>query len=176
MTRLLSTVIGAQTSTQGGDTVANTAAATNFATSHTLAASMLNVAGRVLHIHCAGTCTNAGLGQTIRLAVLFGTNTIVSLGSFTPTDVSGATDNWFLEADMICRSTGATGTVWGTGNLFMTTGVLKTLDGIIYSAGSPVTIDLTAAQTIYIEAKWSGALAANSITMDEFITHLGGTS
>src|SRR5438132_13058854 len=113
-------------STISGDSsaIANTATETAFSTgSVTISANTLR-AGDILRVRASGrfSTTVAPTMQCNLRWVSVNTNPIIVCTSVITDPVSGAVnEQWDFEALFICRSTGATGTVDGTGSVFMPT-------------------------------------------------------
>ena len=90
--------------------VSNVAVATSFGQTYTIPAASL-VAGDVLHIVAQGTVPNTTTNTTLNVALKFGSTVI---GSTTAIDPANG-DMWLIEADIVVRTAGASGTIVATG-------------------------------------------------------------
>jgi hypothetical protein len=157
------------TNTASSSAIANTAAETNFSLSYSLPANALT-AGKALRI-IAGGIFSTTLTPTLALRVKAGTTTLLSTGDYTPLSASLTTRLWSLEAILVCRTVGASGTIHGNGMVQCADAASSVLDGtaiVLGNTGATITLDTTAAQTIQLSADWSVASASNTITMHHF--------
>jgi hypothetical protein len=125
--------------------------------SATLIAAYFNVAGRALKVKAWGVLSNTGT-PTLNIKVKAGSTVLAATG-----DVTLAADQtnaqWELECDIVCRSTGAAGTVIAQGRL--------RVDDVFYPMVNTAVsgaIDLTAAIVVGVTAEWSAAAAGNTIS------------
>lgn len=97
----------------------------------------------------------------ITFNVNLGVTTLMTSGAVTTATVSGKL--WKLEADFVCRTNGPSGTVFGQGDVLLTTsGTALTPYGMVTTAA--VTVDTTAQQTVDLTVTWGTASASNTIT------------
>lgn len=79
--------------------------------------------------------------------------------------LASASNNAFdFEGTIICRSTGASGSVVATGFVTYDTGVLLRGVGALNNAGGATTVDTTASQVLDVTVQWQTANAANTLT------------
>lgn len=156
----------ANTSIPAGNTVANTAADTNFTSKYTLAANALSV-GQVIRFTASGTYGTALLvAPTITLSVKFG-STVVASGSQTLI-LNLANKGWSLDAQFIVFATGSSGTIEGQGDFSFDTAVTKTVNT------SSITVNTTVSNDLQISANWSAANSNNTITLRQLIIEFLG--
>ncbi|MGH7179154.1 MAG: hypothetical protein ACREJC_17380 [Tepidisphaeraceae bacterium] len=148
-------------------TVANTTTETTLIGSGvgslTFAANSL-VAGRSIRIRARGYWgTDAVTAGTMRWRIKLGSTTVLDTGVITPT--VGITNLlWKLDADITCRTTGASGTVFGQGYVDRQemAGIADFKNAMVNTATT--TIDTTAAQALDVTFAWGTADADNTIT------------
>jgi hypothetical protein len=117
------------------------------------------IAGKTLLIKGSGFHSSTA-SPTCDIKVKFGSTTIVTTGAHTH---HNATNGYFeFSAIITCRTTGASGTVFGQGSFFDATELVPM--GTI----ATVTINTTTTQAITVSAQWSAASASNTISMTNF--------
>jgi hypothetical protein len=146
------------------NTVANTASECNFGTNYTLPANYC-VPGRVIRVIGQGIFSSTG-SPTLTFKIKFGT-TAIGTSPATSATSSGSTA-FRVEFQIICDTTGASGTVEGQGIVFVFNNASSSTDSQIATAGT-TTVDTTASQTAQMSVTWSAANAANTITLRQFI-------
>lgn len=142
-------------------TVANQSAETTLVGaglgSAALIAAYFSAAGKLLRVRAWGILSNTGT-PTLNLKVKAGSTVLAATGDVTleadQTDVQ-----WSLEVDIVCRTTGATGTVFAQGLARVGVVFYPMTNTAVSSA-----IDLTAAITVGVTADWSAADSGNSIS------------
>ena len=144
-------------------TVANTVTETSLfaggSGSLTIAANALTVGG-IIDFRLTGIISDTAT-PTLRLRVKFGATTILDSTAVT---LGAITNDYFeVKGQIICRTTGVSGTVIGAA-LFDTSG--GDLLPLVRTGGSPdtVTIDTTATQAFDITLEWGAASASNTVT------------
>lgn len=159
-----------------GTAIANTTTETIIFPNTTFPAGYMQD-GRVVRITAYGRhSTTATPTVTFRIR-WGGVSGTVLAASGAITAGSGVTAAmWMLEALLVCRSNGATGTIFTTGRALLgedaapTVGSATNAPGIsmMGSAGvatpAAVTVDLSADQALAITAAWSAASASNTLT------------
>lgn len=110
----------------------------------TLPANFFTV-GKTLKIYMTGTLTTAAAPGTVTLIAKLGSVTICTSAATTPT-VSLTNVQWTLEVSMTCRTTGASGTVVGTGRLTYGT----TMATIAMPATAAVTVNTTTSNAVAV--------------------------
>lgn len=167
----VSGVVFANTTIQGGDTVANTTSETNFASNYSIPANDCQP-GRVFRVTAQGLYSTAGTAPTLNMRVKFGTTVLVASGTNT-TSASAVSREWRLEFQLTCISTGVSGSVEAGGTF---TRFSSTVASVLWELrnAATVTVDTTATQTLQISAQWSAASASNTITMRQLIIEESG--
>ncbi len=151
-----------------GNTIANTAAATQFSTNYVLPGNVMQ-AGTTIKFKISGTYGATGT-PAIDLVILFAGQGILTTTAFT-TAIPGAVEAWYAEAEIICFTPGATGKVNAQGRWIFWTS-LTTNQMIASPVSTTFTIDTTANQTLAIQVQWSAGAPANTITLLEFIVDI----
>jgi len=132
--------------------------------SKTIGANTMQV-GTIYRITVSGSLT-ALAGQAITIRVKFGSTTIVTTNSNNLGTVNG-TRMFRLSSDITVRSTGAGGTVIGSGVFAFSN--TSSIAGILWELeaqggnGTTSNIDTTVAQVIDVTAQWGSANPSNSI-------------
>jgi hypothetical protein len=147
-------------------TVANTTTETTLAAAGKgtlpLPANRL-VVGRELRLDVWGVLSSLGAAPgTLNIKVKLGATLIISTGAVTLT-ASLAAAVWHLEAKIVCRTIGATGTVMGQGKLTITNGLVDIVEQLS-NGTSTVTVDTTASKLVDVTATFGTANAANTIS------------
>lgn len=125
-------------------------------------------AGGGLRVTAAGRYSTTGT-PTLTFTLMYGgTGGVTLAASSAITTGSGVTNlTWRLQAEIICRTIGTSGTVMTIGEV---SGVLATAVALIpASAPAVATIDTTAAKTLDLCATWSASSASNTITCHSFL-------
>lgn len=137
--------------------IASTNAETNFSLNVSLAAGLMNAVGAAIRSHAAGRLSSTGT-PTLTLRIKLGSTTIFDLGA----QSVGAVSNqpWNIDFTIVCRSTGASGTVFVVAQVQRVGGRTGT------TIGTLTTVDLTAAQTLQISAQWSVSSASNTTVQE----------
>ena len=150
-------------------TVANTITETTLVT--TGAGSVILpagffVAGRTINFKMYGTIASV-LTPTLRIKAKLGAVVVIDTTAATLLTITG-TNLFTTEGKITCRTTGATGTVFGQGLALYYTGV-SGLAGISSPNTATSTIDTTVAQTLDITVQWGTASASNTITSTNLV-------
>lgn len=154
--------------TQTADvTVNNSAAETTIlgtvTGSKTLAVNVLTQ-GKLLHGIVRGRYgSDTVTPGTMRIKVKLGSVTILDSGAQTLPN-SATTKLFDIDYDLICRTTGGTGTVWAQGKVLIgdTSGLIPQVFPMVNTSTS--TIDTTATQAVDITVTFSVADADNTVT------------
>lgn len=137
--------------------------------------------GKKLHIRAFGRATTGATPGNLVVSLLYGTGADangVVLASSAATALTASQTNLTWQADFYvhCRSTGATGTLFCTGELVANPGlVASTLQPIMIPASAPVVsaaCDLTAALILSVQASRSGSTAETMQIHDLEVTAL----
>lgn len=144
--------------------VSNTVTETAFDTSVALPGSYLR-AGDVLRIRGQAIATATNSTDTLTLKLYVGSLQIATTGAV---DVAN-NDIGLIDADVVIRTAGASGTVVAAGLAGL--GASATVTGKAFYLAS-ASLDTTASNTIAIKATWSNASASNSCRLDVFNVQL----
>lgn len=169
----VSTAYGVMGAVQGGDTVANTTTATNFASNFSIPAGAL-AANRALIIRAWGVYSTTGTPD-LTFDLRAGTTTLCTTSNQAcPNNVTN--QGWNLDATVACITTGVTGTVEAQGLSSVSTSPAAADHHWDMENTATVTLDTTAAQTLQIRVTWGTASASNTITMRTFTVQFVGTA
>lgn len=145
-------------------TVANTTTETSIlgtgVGTKTLPANFF-VAGKTLRVVVKGHIADTGT-PTLRIRCKLGSTTIVDTGAQTLLAITG-TRGFEAEFLLTCRTTGASGTVFGQGD-FQYNSAAVTGNVIDAPNTAATTVDTTASQAVDVTATWGTASASNTIT------------
>ncbi len=143
--------------------VTNTTTETAFDNSSVvIPANTLN-AGDVIRVRAQGTNTSGNSTDTLTIKLKVGTTVIVATAAVDVTDGGG--DVFWIDAEIVIRTTGGTGTFVAGGTQGL--GVPGTVTAKPWLKAS-TTIDTTAAQTLTVTATWSVASASDSCRLDVY--------
>lgn len=130
-------------------------------------ANFFTRAGKTLRIEMFGRITTAATPGNLTWDIYWGTNaaangTIICSSAAQALTASQANLSWMLQLDIECRSigNGAAGTLFGTGLAIFNEAVIT--PHMMIPASAPAVsagIDLTAANTVSVQAKRSGSTA-----------------
>lgn len=143
--------------TSDSTAIASTAAETNFSLNVVLPQDFLTV-GRVLRVTASGKYSDTGT-PTLQLKLKAGSVTLLDLGAITLG--SGVSNKqWEAEFLLVCRSTGAGGTVQAS--------LLNARmdDDLLQAIANVATVDTTVTETLQLSATWSASSASNTITQE----------
>jgi hypothetical protein len=141
----------------------------------TLAAGRLNLLGRTLWVRGWGQMTNTAT-PTLAMAVVLGSTVIATTGVQTTVAITGTT-LWRFEAEITTRVVGASGTLFGSGTFtYWSTGPTV---GVLWQVANPtpftaVTLDLTAAYALHLQATWGTSSGSNNLTVHQLAAGLIG--
>lgn len=152
--------------------IANTNAETNFNTSYTFP---LNSAynGKTIKITAAGVYSTI-LQPTIQFKVKLGTNVMIDFTALPACVVNSVTNRGFqIEAWIVCRTFGATGTFQATGNLRLNNqATTPVANAYLVVNSTTVTVDTSVAEVAQISAQWSLASPSNTVTMKTMVVEV----
>lgn len=153
---------GLATSSTSAQTISGTTA-TDFTTTYTIPANAC-VPGKVYRITARGVYSTNLTGGNTTISVAAGSTTLLS----STVALGGSANNrqWVLSADVICQTTGATGTVEAAGTFMRFTGAAASASTEMVNTAA-VTLDTTAAQTLKVSSQANQA--ATSITVRQVI-------
>lgn len=123
--------------------------------------------GKVLRLRAMGFLTTNAT-PTIDLILKLGSTAILDTGVYTVLAALSASAVFNLEATILCRTVGATGTVFCQG-------IVETALGAVASNLIPMvktsatTIDTTASQAIDLTVTWGTSHASNTISLTHFL-------
>jgi hypothetical protein len=140
----------------------STTETTLLASAYTLQANYLT-AGKTLRIRAFGTIGNTGT-PTLTLKVKLGGATVCSTGAVTMSTITGSM-LFALEADVVIRTAGGSGTAIGYISGQYQTAYNAALLSMSAPTSSTTTIDTTANSSFDITAQWSASSASNAIVI-----------
>jgi hypothetical protein len=148
-------------------TIASTASETTLVPasgegSVTLPANLLTV-GKAILILIKGHISDTG-NPTLTLKVTLGGTTLATSAAITLGNVSS--DYWEIEHEIVCRTTGATGSVVSSGEFSYENA--NDMNGVGLVNTSAVTIDTTGTLALDVTAQWGTSSASNTITAQIF--------
>ncbi len=158
--------------TVGGTATETTLTGTSLGT-RVIPANWFTV-GRTVRVTARGhLSTDAATPATLNLRLKFGSTSIVATGDQTPA-AGLASRYWEVSVLLTCRTTGATGTVFGQGHFIHAPSAAG--DAVIWDmeATAATTIDTTAAQTVDLTADWGGTDVDDTITATHLLVELLG--
>lgn len=138
--------------------ISNTVTQTAFDKSVSLAANTLKPGSRI-RVRGQVIATSTNSTDTLDLTLRLGTTDLIATGAV---DV-GNNDIGYIDAELVVRTIGASGTVVGVAHTAL--GAPGTVTAKPKALAS-TTIDTTAAQSVNITATWSVASASNSCRLD----------
>lgn len=154
-------------SVAGGDTIANTAAATSFATQFTVPANTLAV-GTALRVGIRGIFGTDAIAPTLTFELVFGGAPVILASNGTTLMAPGLTNRGFwTEFDLTCTAAGAGGAIEAQGTGFFSSSATVGMIQDFENTG-PVAIDTTVSQAIRGRITWGVANANNTITQRLF--------
>lgn len=160
-------VVGGIFTTSAAATVANTTTETSMigtlVGSKTLAANTFFAVGKQVDVEAWGHFSNTGT-PTLRFRLKLGSTTVCDSGAVaTP---SGVTNMWWhFKGTILCRSTGAGGTVIAQGVVWY--GAAGTLLHMPMLSTGTTAIDTTAQQILDFTQEWGTASASNTNTCQQ---------
>lgn len=155
-------LVYANTTIPGGNTIANTATETAFTSSYNIPANSLQV-GSVIRARLFGVySTDASVAPTLRVRLKLDSTTVVDTQAATlSTGVTSA--GWSLEAQLIVTAIGGSGSVESQGVAALDAALVDTPNT------SGISVDTTVAQTVSATAQWGAADTDNTITLRELV-------
>lgn len=154
----------------GGNTVANTATTTAFASSYTIPANELDTVGMIVEVECFGVLSTDVGAPTLILAIKVGS--VVFVGTTTVLLAANLSNvGWSFRGKLLLTATGASGTMECHGTAIMP---ISTSDSKVAPAQntSPLSIDTTATNAITVTAKWNNGVPANTITLHQMTVEI----
>ena len=129
------------------------------------------VPGRVYRVTARGTYSAPALPPNVTVRLKADTITLAATGAVGLSSVSDR--QWSLNADVICQTTGATGTVEAAGTYIRSTGVnAANMSEMVNTAA--ITIDTTVAQTLQMSVQWGGGGGTSTQTLRQFTVEAMG--
>lgn len=142
------------------NTVTESTLITSVTGTKTLNANFFTV-GRILRGQVRGRYGTTGT-PTLQIKVKLGSTTILDSGAVAMPN--NATDKLCdIDFDIVCRTIGASGTVFGQGKMVYNDSTGQALLVLPMVITAAVTIDTTASQVVDVTATWGAADAANTI-------------
>ena len=148
--------------------IASTTDETNFSLNASLSTTQY-YPGRIFKLSASGVYSTTGT-PTLTFRVRIGSTSMVLFTAKTGTN-NASNQSWRIEATLICRTTGATGTVMALGTLFINTAAgVDTVETVVNNAAT--TVDTTVVQSLQVSLDWSANSASNTATMKDFLVEL----
>jgi hypothetical protein len=170
----------APTKTSGINQVVNTASETAFASSYTIPANDCTP-GRVYNIYVRGTYNTAATAPTMQLRMRLDSTSGTVLAASQATIVAGSASalGWEMQGQIICFTSGASGTVDAQGyesfvNRGNGQGTTSRAEQNPVSVSSAVTVDTTVSHTLLLTMQWNTASTSNYIIARQFIVEASG--
>lgn len=153
------------TNTADSSAIASTTDETAFSVTQDLSAGLYQP-GRIFRLTASGVFSTTGT-PTLQFRVKIGTTTIVEFTAQAAPNNSSS-QPFLIQAEIITRSLGATGTVMGQGRLFF--GTSAAVENVVNAAAT--TVNTTTEQTINVTADWSANSSSNTTTLKTLILEL----
>lgn len=155
-----------QSSLPGGDTVANTAAATTFSENYTIPAGDC-VQGRVYRATMSGTFANASSTPTLLLKVELGA-TVIATSTASSTSSSANTFTWTANVNITCTAAVSASSLIEADGMFTSSanGAAWFFEPLANQAAS---VNTSTSQTLQMVAQWGTAATTNTITLRQFV-------
>ena len=151
--------------TSDSSAIASTASETNFDITYTLSTVMMQP-GRIFKIVANGVYSTTGT-PTLLFKVKWGSTDLVTFTARTGIN-NASNQSWQVEAWIVVRSIGASGTVMASGKAFVNTAAGQdTVETVVNNAAT--TIDTTTAQTCQVSLTWSASSSSNTATLKNFV-------
>ncbi len=156
--------------------VAGTAYNTSVALTDVSAAPQFSLAayqlmpGSIIRLRATFTASNTAT-PTLLVGFYYGGVAGIALAATTAITTTTAMTNWQwqMEYTGIVRTSGATGTIIGSGIVRVPTSLTAwTIRPIPETAMATVAIDTTIAKTITVGAQWGASSASNTLTVQQF--------
>lgn len=159
--------VGGQIYAVQSATITNTTAATSFGSVSLPAGSL--TAGTHIRVMALGTIVGQNSTDTFGVVLKLGSTTITTIAARDP----ATSDVFHLRADILVRSTGASGAVRAaSGHLFAAAGGYVAGAEVVGTAS--VTVDTTAANVLDLIGTWSVANAGNVARLDAMTVEIIG--
>lgn len=130
------------------------------------------VPGMRLRVTAHGRFSNTGT-PTLLLGVYYGAvaGTKLAATGATTTTTSAVNWPWRLEATIVCRAIGSSGTLLTTGRVNIASSLTNFAADIPIDAAATaaVSVDTTSAKALTIGAQWGTANASNTLTCHDFL-------
>lgn len=154
--------------TADSSAIADTLSETNFSLNASLSTTQY-YPGRIFKLSASGVYSTTGT-PTLTFRVKIGSTNIVVFTAKTGIN-NASNQSWKIEATIVTRSTGATGTVMGYGTLFINTASgTDTVETVVNNAAT--TVNTTTVQNLQVSLTWSAASTSNTATMKNFVVML----
>lgn len=173
----INTLVYANTSVPGGNTIANTGGGTEtaFASTYTIPANSLTV-GQVIRLRTRGVYSTALVAPTIIGRVRFGGvagTLLITTG--TVSALVGASSNlgWQADISITVNTIGGTGTMEVQGNLLFATAATAALTIIPVNLAA-IAVDTTSPSDLVMTVEWGTASVDNTITLRQMTDEILG--
>jgi len=167
-----SPLLFAQTTTQSGDSITNTAAETAFATGYTIAKAI--AAGNVIHIRASGTFNNntGGGSSLVVAAYLAGVKvcqaTSKTLVALPATYSYNDNESWYIDCNLTVRTAGTSGSLVSDGSIMLTGTTITggAYAGFLGLASAAYTVN-TSSPAVAVKAQMGSASSNFNVAMTQ---------
>ena len=154
--------------TADSSAIHTTASETNFSLTQTVSTTQY-YPGRIFKVSASGVYSTTGT-PTLLFKVKIGSTTIVTFTARTGIN-NASNQSWRVEATIVCRTTGSSGTVMGYGTVYINTATgVDTVETVVNNAAT--TVNTTTAQALQVSLTWSASSSSNTATMTNFLVML----
>lgn len=164
------TLVYANATVPGGNTVANTSLETFFTSAYSIPAGSMTV-GMAIRVKLFGVYSTGIVAPSLALKIYFGATAMIVSGTLT-TVANVTNDGWSAEGLFIVQTLGAIGTIEAQGLSEFSTASTAVLFVNMDNA-APVTVDTTIAENIRASVQWGGTVnASDTITLREMTVEI----
>lgn len=151
--------------TSDSSAIASTNTATNFSVNRTLSYSMFQP-GRVFNLKANGVYSTTGT-PTLTFQIRYGSTVLLAFSAKTGIN-NASNQGWAIEADLVVRSTGASGTLMCAGTVRINTSAgVDTIETVVNNAAT--TVDTLTTANLQVNLTWSANSASNTSTLKSLI-------
>lgn len=168
------TLVYANTTVPGGNTVANTSSETFFTSAYSIPAGSMTI-GMAIRVKLFGVYSTGIVAPSLALKIYFGATAMIVSGTLT-TVANVTNDGWSAEGLFIVQTIGVAGTIEAQGLSEFSTASTAVLFVNMDNA-APVTVDTTIAENIRASVQWGGTVnASDTITLREMTVEIMSTA
>jgi hypothetical protein len=138
------------------------------ATGNTLPANFFSYVGKRLTLTARGTIYDSG-ATTMAFVILFGSTAIFTASTPTIPKLNTNPESWWMEVDVVCRTTGTSGTLKVDGFCLVSNNTTGLSPFHLKMPSSLITFNTTVSAAVDLQAKWGAANANNTVSMTQFM-------